>query len=150
MSIAQHTASFPLTAIAGLASVPCTACGAALIVDSDSPALVLCRACRKAEQESDVISLCQQVRALAEGRDGFELLNVDDRRVALSQLATCLEYARRVTLAVPVVAVSPEAKAIALAHYEAIGDEPSEEEKAAIYAMEEIIDREETVAADWR
>jgi hypothetical protein len=151
MSIAQHTASFPLTAIAGLASVPCTACGAALIVDSDSPALVLCRACRKAEQESDVISLCQQVRALAEGRDGFELLNVDDRRVALSQLATCLEYARRVTLAVLVVPVSFEAKAIAYAHYvSTAADEPSEEEKAAIYAMEEIIDREETVAADWR
>jgi hypothetical protein len=89
MSALNHTASFPFTAIAGLASVPCSGCGAALIVDSDSPALVLCRSCRKSEQESDVISLCQQIRALAEGRDGFDLLTIDDRRVALSQLATC-------------------------------------------------------------
>lgn len=147
MTALQHTAFVPVTHV----EASCRGCSAVLLVPANDESMPLCRACRKSEQESDVISIAQSIRALAEGRDSFSLLNVDDRRVALSQLATVVEHARRVTLAVPVVPVAPQHAAVALAHYESTAaDEPSPEEREAIYAMEEILDREETTAGDWR
>lgn len=147
MTALQHTVHFSQDQY----ETPCRGCSAVLVVPAGFADVPLCRGCRKSMQDHEASCIATAIRDLAAGNEPFDLLTLDDRRVALSQLAVVVEHARRVTLAVPVVPVAPHHAAVALAHYESTAaDEPSPEEREAIYAMEEILDREETTAGDWR
>lgn len=134
MTALQHTVPPSFTSIAGLASIPCAACGTALLIESDAPALQLCRRCLCETAVAEAAGIGTLIRDLAAGVAPFNVLSAEDRKRQLEYIATAVTYALVKAGETPTYVFSRE-------------DEPSEDDKATIYAMEEILDREETVAA---